>query len=113
MVRPDQELLTLEKGAEKKTGPDHDQAFSVSHGEGLLGWEEAPAVTAARRDAFVRLLLQETQNVSHRQISPAMGISSGVMVPRAFCVAAGRQSDSLRVSGKEECSAQLGPCIRS
>ena len=59
MVRPDQELLSPEEGAEKKTGPDHGQAFSVGRGELLLGWDEAPAVVTDREDALVRLLLQE------------------------------------------------------
>jgi len=59
MVRPDQEVWTLEVGAEKKTGPDHGQAFSVGRGVVLLGWDEAPAVVADRDDALVRLLLQE------------------------------------------------------
>jgi len=59
MVRPDPELLSLEVGAEKKTGPDHGQAFSVGRGVVLLGWDEAPAVVADWEDALVRLLLQE------------------------------------------------------
>jgi len=59
MVRPDQELLSLEVGAEKKTSPDHGQAFSVGRGVVLLGWDEAPAVVTDREDALVRLLLQE------------------------------------------------------
>ena len=59
MVNPDQELLSLEVGAEKKTGPDHGQAFSVGRGVVLLGWNEAPAVVAGWEDALVRLLLQE------------------------------------------------------
>jgi len=59
MVRPDQELWSLEVGAKKKTGPDHGQAFSVGRGIGLLGWDEAPAVVADWEDARVLLLLQE------------------------------------------------------
>jgi len=59
MVRPDQELLSLEVWAEKKTCPDHGQAFSVGRGISFLGRDEAPAVVADREDALVWLLLQE------------------------------------------------------
>jgi len=59
MVRPDQELLSLEAGAEKKTGPDHGQAFSVGRGVVLLGRDEVSAAVSDREDAPVRLLLQE------------------------------------------------------
>ena len=59
MVRPNKELLSVEVRAEKKTGPDHGQAFSVGRGVVLLGWDEAPAVVTDREDALVRLLLQE------------------------------------------------------
>ena len=59
MVRPDQELLSLEVGAEKKTGPDHGQVFSVGRGVLFLGWDEAPAVLADWEVALVLLLLQE------------------------------------------------------
>ena len=59
MVRPDQELLSLEVGAEKKSGPDQGQAFSVGRGVVLLGCDEAAAVVADWEDPLVRLLLQE------------------------------------------------------
>ena len=59
MVRPDQELLTLEVGAETKRGPDHGQAFSVGRGVVFLDWDEAPAVVADWEDALVQLSLQE------------------------------------------------------
>jgi len=59
MVRPEEELLSLEVWAEKKTCPDHGQAFSVRRGVVLLGRDEAPAVVADREDALVRLVLQE------------------------------------------------------
>ena len=59
MVRPDEEFLSPEVGAEKKTSPDHGQAFSVGRAVVLLGWDEAPAVVTDRKDTLVRLLLQE------------------------------------------------------
>ena len=59
MVRPDQELLSLEVGAQKKTGLYHGQEFSVGRGVVLLGWDEASAVVADWEDALVWLLLQE------------------------------------------------------
>jgi len=75
-----------------------------------VSWKELRAAQVA---PCIRSLCVATQNACDRHISPAMRISSGVMVRRACCVAAGRQSDSLRVSGKEECSAHLGLCIRT
>jgi len=59
MFRSDQELLSHEVGAEKKTGPDHGQAFSVGLRVVFLGRDEAPAVLADRENALVRFLLQE------------------------------------------------------
>jgi len=59
MVRPDQELLSLEVWAKKKTGPDHDQTSSVGLGVVFLGRNEAPAEVTDREDALVRFLLQE------------------------------------------------------
>jgi len=75
-----------------------------------VSWKELRASLVA---PCIRSLCVATQNVCHRHLSPAMRTSSGVMVRRACCVAARRQSDSLQVSQKEECSAQLGLCIRT
>ena len=61
----------------------------------------------------IRSLCVATQNVCHRYIWPSLKTSCGVIVRRACCVAAGKQCQSLRVSGNEQCSAQGGPCIRS
>jgi len=46
MVRPDQELLSLEVWAEKKTCPDHGQAILVGRGVELRGRDDVPAVVA-------------------------------------------------------------------
>ena len=59
MFCPDQELLPLEVEAEKKTGPDHGEAFSISRGFDFFLRDEAPDVLADRKDAFVTSLLQE------------------------------------------------------
>ena len=75
-----------------------------------VSWKELRAPQVA---PCIRSLCVATQNVCHRYIWPSLKTSCGVIVRRACCVAAGKQCQSLRVSGNEQCSAQVGPCIRS
>jgi len=60
MIRPDQELLSLEVGAGEITGPDHGYAHSDGFRLVFHVRDETRAQVADREDAFVQVLLQKS-----------------------------------------------------
>ena len=97
----------------------HVSASSAAHAArrhfsspNVFGWFDKLDCTAQVRPC-IRSLCVATQNVYHRYIQAPMKTSCQVSVNRACCVVADRHPESLRVSWKADCAAQVRPCMRS